>query len=58
MTHFLRGANVSAHPAEWSSGEFFPDATISAHHVLAAGCTEATNEMDTLVITFTGRPAR
>lgn len=58
MTHFLRGTNVSAHPAKRSSGEFLDYATISAHHVLAAGCTEATNEMDTLVITFTGRPAR
>lgn len=58
MTHFLRGANVSAHPAEFSSGEGLHHATFSAHHVLAAGCTEATNEMDTLVITFTGRPAR
>ncbi len=58
MTHFLRGHNVSAHLTGFLSGEGSTVTTISAHRPFAARRADAANEMDALVITFTGSPAR
>jgi len=58
VTHFLRGHNVSAHLTGFPLGSSSAVTTISARTSTSVGWAEAADEMDTLVITFTGSPVR